>query len=174
MKKEKKICSIVYSGLKNDLVFLFGKFSDINNKAKHIKELDQLCLEFKNNIKNKDLSETVIDILAKNLLQKNNWIVVYSDYNINNDLTESMSKNEVKEFIRRAKRGNVKFKFRKLDGTIRTACGTLKEDIIKKTFKDVENAKRRRHIPSSIIVYYDVEKDGWRSFRKSLFIKFIK
>jgi len=57
------------------------------------------------------------------------------------------------------KQGIVKFYFQKVDGTIREAWGTLKdvEDKIKGTGKTKND---------SVQVYFDTEKEQFRSFKK--------
>lgn len=57
------------------------------------------------------------------------------------------------------KRGIVKFLYTKLDGTVRTAWGTLKEGLIPQT-KGTERKKNE-----SLITYYDNEKASFRSFK---------
>lgn len=63
------------------------------------------------------------------------------------------------------KRGVVKFYYEKLDGTIRSAWGTLKDDLIPET-KGTERKKNE-----SLITYYDNEKTSFRSFKVANFIK---
>lgn len=63
------------------------------------------------------------------------------------------------------KKGVVKFFYQKLDGTVRTAWGTLKEDLIPET-KGTERKKNE-----SLITYYDNEKASYRSFKVANLIK---
>ena len=56
------------------------------------------------------------------------------------------------------KKGIVRFYFRKVDGTIREAYGTLKESLLPSTMSG------RKHNPT-VQVYYDTEKEGWRSYK---------
>ena len=56
--------------------------------------------------------------------------------------------------------GVVTFKFRKTNGEIRTAVGTLKSGMFE------YQAKGSNSKPSySTVAYWDIEKDGFRSFR---------
>lgn len=55
----------------------------------------------------------------------------------------------------------VKFYFKKVDGTIREAYGTLKENLIPATSSD--NRKKR----DTVQVYYDTEKQEYRCFKKA-------
>lgn len=55
----------------------------------------------------------------------------------------------------------VKFYFKKIDGTIRKAYGTLKENLIPAT--SGENRKKN----DTIQVYFDTEKQEYRCFKKA-------
>ena len=63
------------------------------------------------------------------------------------------------------KKGIVKFFYQKLDGTVRTAWGTLKEGLIPET-KGVERKKNE-----SLITYYVKEKASYRNFKVANLIK---
>lgn len=60
---------------------------------------------------------------------------------------------------RQMKQGIVKFMFKKLDGTLRTAWGTLKEDLIAPILGTGQKPNK------TLCVYYDTEKDSYRSFK---------
>lgn len=51
------------------------------------------------------------------------------------------------------------FKFKKLDGSIRTAHGTLKKSLLPPTLGT------GRKPADGVVVYYDTDKKSWRSFR---------
>lgn len=53
--------------------------------------------------------------------------------------------------------GNASFKFRKVDGSIREAIGTL-------TVK-YESKGNGKHVPVDSMMYYDIEANGFRSFK---------
>lgn len=55
----------------------------------------------------------------------------------------------------------VKFYFQKVDGSIREAYGTLKENLIPATNGD----KRKRN--DTVQVFFDTEKQEWRCFKKA-------
>ena len=55
----------------------------------------------------------------------------------------------------------VKFYFQKVDGSIREAYGTLKDNLIPSTNGD--NRKRN----DTVQVFFDTEKQEWRSFKKA-------
>ena len=90
-------------------------------------------------------------------LMKKSWQLVKT-YGIS--LSEAMKKVWTLFKLRKAmKKGVVKFYFEKLDGTFRTAWGTLKEDLIPATSGD--NRKKN----DSVQVYYDQEKAAFRCFK---------
>lgn len=55
----------------------------------------------------------------------------------------------------------VKFYFTKVDGSVREAYGTLKENLIPATNGD--NRKKN----DTVATYFDTEKQSWRSFKKA-------
>lgn len=59
----------------------------------------------------------------------------------------------------------VKFYFQKVDGSIREAYGTLKENLIPATSDD--NRKKN----DTVAIYYDTDRESWRSFKKANLIK---
>lgn len=86
-----------------------------------------------------------------------------------------MTESEAKAFIQKLKEGEVLFKYKKVkDKSIRRANGTLKPSILKHELSDFSKAKSRRHVPNSIIIYFDLTKKMFRSFRKANFIGYIK
>ena len=60
----------------------------------------------------------------------------------------------------------VKFYFKKVDGSVREAYGTLKENLIPATSGNDKRAKNE-----TIQVYYDSEKQSWRSFKRANLIQ---
>ena len=69
-------------------------------------------------------------------------------------------KERLKQMLRE---GTIEFEYTKKDGTTRIAVGTTKLDL----FKDSVNYKQpagNREVNSDIITYWDMDKDGWRSF----------
>lgn len=64
------------------------------------------------------------------------------------------------------RKGVVKFLYTKLDGTVRTAWGTLKADLIPQT---VGNDNRKKN--DSVFVYYDNEKSAFRCFKVANFLR---
>ena len=75
----------------------------------------------------------------------------------------SAIKNEVKESL---KKGLVEVTFKKLNGDERVMVCTLNEDLTPPAKKeDPLSQKKVRAVNEEVQVVYDVEKDGWRSFR---------
>ena len=63
-------------------------------------------------------------------------------------------------------KGTVKFQFTKKDGTVRTAVGTLKSDLITKKPTGGENKVEG----AGYTTYFDLEKDAFRCFAESKLI----
>ena len=61
--------------------------------------------------------------------------------------------------VKRMLKGIARFYFQKVDGTIREAWGTLQSDRLPETG---ENRKKNDFVQ----VYFDTEKQEWRSFKK--------
>ena len=59
-------------------------------------------------------------------------------------------------------KGIVKFYFQKVDGTIREAYGTLRNDLVAPIKGNDNRAKN-----NSVQVYYDCEKQSYRCFKKA-------
>lgn len=55
--------------------------------------------------------------------------------------------------------GIVKFSFKKVDGSIRNAVGTLKQELINYEYKGSGN------VSNEVVAYYDMESEAFRSFR---------
>jgi len=90
-------------------------------------------------------------------LMKKSWQLVKT-YGIS--LSEAMHKIWTLFKLRKAmKKGVVKFYYEKLSGEIRTAWGTLKEDLCPVTSR--ENRKKN----DSVQVYYDSERSAYRCFK---------
>lgn len=167
-----KECSIVFLGLRNGLNFIEGKFTEDAIPEASNEELNALAAQFKSSLQD-DFTDQTIDYLARRLLAKAGWKVVYSDYA--SDINESMSESEAKKFIQKLKEGEVLFKYKKVkDKSIRRANGTLKPSILKHELSEFSKARSRRHVPNSIIIYFDLTKKMFRSFRKANFIGYIK
>lgn len=62
------------------------------------------------------------------------------------------------------KKGIVNFTFKKKDGSIREAVGTLKENVIPPVYG------LRTSDPNKVQIFYDVNKQAWRSFKIENFV----
>lgn len=56
------------------------------------------------------------------------------------------------------------FRYFKIDGTVRTARGTLSLDIIPSHMDGMGSPDRKRS--DAVQTYYDLDKNAWRCFRK--------
>ena len=63
-------------------------------------------------------------------------------------------------------KGTVKFQFTKKDGSVRTAVGTLKSDLITRKPAGGENKVEK----AGYTTYFDIEKDAFRCFAESKLI----
>ena len=70
------------------------------------------------------------------------------------------------ELRNRMKEGKVTFQYKKKDGSIRTAIGTLKSDLITK--KPAGGVCYPKQVGYSL--YFDVEKDNYRVYAESQLI----
>jgi hypothetical protein len=169
-----KTCSLIYVDLDIGPVFFEG---NVNNNTRpqisisDTEELQELTDELKASLPSQTNDET-IQTFAKQIAQKHGYKLTYSDYSLTS-IAESLNKKEAKQFLYKLKHNIITFKYHKLDGTIRTARGTLSSEIIGHPDSDVKKATKRRRMPDSVQVYFDIDKNGFRCFRKSGFIKTI-
>jgi hypothetical protein len=78
-----------------------------------------------------------------------------------------------RELITHLGSGRVWFVYRKEDGTLREACGTLCKGISKK-FDEYEcktSRKKADQWPTEVFVYWDLDKEAFRTFKASRLIK---
>jgi len=126
-----------------------------------------------------------IDEAMKSFAAEKGFEVVSSIYDeVESQVDESMTKAQEEEFIAALRKGEVEFSYKKVDGSTRHAVGTLNPELMKIsgfTEKKLEAGKKKRLVPPTIIVYWDLEpppKDGkerqpgFCSFRKENFISF--
>lgn len=64
------------------------------------------------------------------------------------------------------KKGDVRFKYTKKDGTLRKAYGTLKPSLIPDLDKEDDRMEKKN---KDVFYYYDLDKEDWRCFLKSNF-----
>ena len=158
----KKVCSIVWDGLKEGPRY----------KGKD-PELEKMTKEFLSKHGSmKDAEE--FGQAMRDFAEERGYEVEDNVY-LDTQLHESMSEAVEKKFLEALKAGKVKFSYKKVDGSTREAVGTLKADLMdgaKATDKKVEDGKKKHFVPPTIIVYWDLEAAGFRSFRKENFIKY--
>lgn len=92
-------------------------------------------------------------------------------------LDESMSQSQKKEFYDRLNKERVHFEFRKKDGSVRKAYGTLIKDDLPKPAHSYDTRssareKMKRAFPEDSVLYFDLEKNSFRSFKMQNFIKY--
>ena len=88
-----------------------------------------------------------------------------------NKKEEKLEKISLKELRSLLKKGTVKFKYEKKDGSIRKANGTLKKSLIPEIDKDKGS---ENDFPDECFGYYDIDRDDWRMFIKDNFLGVIK
>ena len=66
------------------------------------------------------------------------------------------------------KAGVVEFSYKKKDGSVRKAKGTLKDELLPETDKDDE---RKKNLSKDCFYYYDLKRDDFRCFLRDNFIE---
>ena len=80
----------------------------------------------------------------------------------------SLNREERNEFIEKLQKNIIIFRYKKRDGSIRKAEGTLHPKFLPPPKSDKEFVR-----PEYQIVYYDLEKKSWRSFRSFEFVEIL-
>lgn len=81
---------------------------------------------------------------------------------------------KLEELKKALREGEVSFKFKKKDGTIREARGTTNSDLIphKEEKEDEVGSPKRKHTPNpNVTCYFDLDKMLWRSFTNDSLIE---
>ena len=81
-----------------------------------------------------------------------------------------LTRNEMKEMLLTRQ---CRVIFTKLNGEERNMVCTLKEDVIPKATKDPITQKKVRDLNEEVLAVWDVNKEGWRSFRISNVVSFV-
>lgn len=69
--------------------------------------------------------------------------------------------------------GTARIKFEKADGSMRELYGTRNSDLIPQEYSpEGENRSQSRKPNESVVTVFDLEANGWRSFRKDKFVSF--
>lgn len=66
------------------------------------------------------------------------------------------------------KQGVVEFSYKKKDGSVRKAKGTLKDELLPDTDK---NDERKKNLSKDCFYYYDLKRDDYRCFIKDNFLE---
>ena len=74
----------------------------------------------------------------------------------------------LEEFNQMLREGIVEFQFTKKDGTLRNAKGTLVAEHLPAPKADSDAKPRKQN--ENVLVYFDMEKQSFRSFVKSSFV----
>ena len=104
--------------------------------------------------------------LMRNLFTYDNFIV--EKKKTHRPFHGSLNREERNEFIERLQKNIIVFRYKKRDGSIRKAEGTLHPKYLPPAKSDKEFVR-----PEYQIVYYDLEKKSWRSFRSFEFVEIL-
>ena len=104
--------------------------------------------------------------LMRNLFTYDNYIV--EKKKTHHPFHGSLNREERNEFIEKLQKNIVIFRYKKRDGSIRKAEGTLHPKFLPPPKSDKEFVR-----PEYQIVYYDLEKKSWRSFRSFEFVEIL-
>lgn len=104
--------------------------------------------------------------LMRNLFTYDNFIV--EKKKTHHPFHGSLNREERNDFIKKLQKNIVIFRYKKRDGSIRKAEGTLHPKFLPPPKSDKEFVR-----PEYQIVYYDLEKKSWRSFRSFEFVEIL-
>ena len=104
--------------------------------------------------------------LMRNLIAYDNFIV--EKKKTHHPFHGSLNREERNDFIKKLQKNIVIFRYKKRDGSIRKAEGTLHPKFLPPPKSDKEFVR-----PEYQIVYYDLEKKSWRSFRSFEFVEIL-
>ena len=104
--------------------------------------------------------------LMRNIFTYDNYIV--EKKKTHHPFHGSLNREERNEFIEKLQKNIVVFRYKKRDGSIRKAEGTLHPKFLPPPKSDVEFVR-----PEYQIVYYDLDKKSWRSFRSFEFVEIL-
>ena len=107
----------------------------------------------------------------------NSWVMELGNYLMSEHNMDKKTAMELahlnRELITRLGEGRVWFVYRKEDGTEREACGTLCPGISTEfdSYELKDSKKKQDKWPTEQFVYWDLEKQGFRTFKASRLIK---
>lgn len=82
-------------------------------------------------------------------------------------------RDKIYDLRKRMMQGRVAFRFKKVNGEIRNAIGTLDEYSIPTQVAPTLRTSKPRKFNEDIFLYYDCEQCAYRSFKKENFIEII-
>ena len=129
-------------------------------------------------VKNKKRKKT----MSEEQRQLNRWVMELSHYLMvekeADGKTALRKAHLTKKLLRALGEGKVTFSYRKLDGTLRTAHGTLRHGICREfdeyRYTNDETEDEPVEWPYSHFVYWDLDRQGFRSFRAEDLEDYIK
>lgn len=83
-------------------------------------------------------------------------------------MNRSKKTKELSRLKRLLKSGIVEFSYKKKDGSLRKAKGTLKDELLPETDKDDE---RKKNLSKDCFYYYDLKRDDYRCFLRDNFVE---
>ena len=86
------------------------------------------------------------------------------------DMKSVVVNSNLDDLMAALKEGIVQMFYRKKDGTLREAYGTLSDNFIPHRYWPAGKREAREYL----VNYWDLEKGGWRAFQKSRFEYFIE
>ena len=107
----------------------------------------------------------------------NSWVMELGNYLMSEHDMDKKTAMELahlnRELITRLGEGRVWFVYRKEDGTEREACGTLCPGISTEfdSYELKDSKKKQDKWPTEQFVYWDLEKQGFRTFKASRLVK---
>ena len=107
----------------------------------------------------------------------NSWVMELGNYLMSEHFLDKKTAMELahlnRQLITRLGEGRVWFVYRKEDGTEREACGTLCPGISTEfdSYELKDSKKKQDKWPTEQFVYWDLEKQGFRTFKASRLIK---
>ena len=104
--------------------------------------------------------------LMNNIITYDNFIV--EKKKSHHPFHGSLNREERNEFIKKLQKNIIVFRYKKRNGSIRKAEGTLHPKFLPPPKSDKEFVR-----PEYQIVYYDLDKKSWRSFRSFEFVEIL-
>jgi hypothetical protein len=68
--------------------------------------------------------------------------------------------------------GTARIRFTKTDGSVRELFGTRNPNLIPTEFQPKDSESSTRKVNESVVTVFDLESNGWRSFKKDSLLDF--